>query len=452
MQVKIFGNAFTNSPSGDGGISGNIYAPASKSSMQRACAAALVRKGETIIHNPGISNDDKAALGVIQALGATVENLQDGSLKIISNGVKPITDIVNCGESGLGIRMFAPIVALSEKEITIQGDGSLLSRPMNFFDEVLPQLGVQITSNNGKLPLKLKGPLQPKNITIDGSLSSQFLTGLLLAYATSLQLPPTEGEQIPVSIKVTNLKSKPYVDLTLKVMHDFSLKVPENKNYEEFCFPSSSVKSPLSTINYAVEGDWSGGAFLLVAGAIAGNITVQGLDLNSTQADKKIIEALKDCGADISFADDKIQISHSPLGVRGFQFDATDCPDLYPPLVVLASYCDGTTEIEGVHRLTHKESNRALTLQEEFGKMGIEIELQGNKMLIKGGTGVKGGHVHSRHDHRIAMACAVAALKAEGETMIDDAEAVNKSYPNFYEHIKSLGALINIQSAMVNVQ
>src|SRR5215831_8995985 len=185
MQVKIFGNAFTNSPSGDGGISGNIYAPASKSSMQRACAAALVRKGETIIHNPGISNDDKAALGVIQALGATVENLQDGSLKIISNGVKPITDIVNCGESGLGIRMFAPIVALSEKEITIQGDGSLLSRPMNFFDEVLPQLGVQITSNNGKLPLKLKGPLQPKNITIDGSLSSQFLTGLLLAYAAS---------------------------------------------------------------------------------------------------------------------------------------------------------------------------------------------------------------------------------------------------------------------------
>jgi len=166
-------------------ISGNIYAPASKSSMQRACAAALVRKGDTIIHNPGISNDDKAALNVIQALGATVENLKDGSLKVISDGVKPISDTVNCGESGLGIRMFAPIVALSEKEITIQGEGSLLNRPMDFFDEVLPQLGVEIISKEGKLPLQVKGPLQPKNITIDGSLSSQFLTGLLFGYAAS---------------------------------------------------------------------------------------------------------------------------------------------------------------------------------------------------------------------------------------------------------------------------
>src|SRR4051812_34621311 len=219
-------------------ISGSLYAPASKSSMQRACAAALVRKGESIIHNPGISNDDKAAISVIKAMGAIVEYLADGSLRIISNGmqpkVSPQTDerglegaAVNCGESGLGIRMFAPIVvALSEKEITIQGEGSLLNRPMDFFDEVLPQLGVQITSNNGKLPLKLKGPLQPKNIEIDGSLSSQFLTGLLLAYAAS--------DAKDVTIKVNNLKSRPYIDLTLTVMEEFGLKAPLNKDYKEF--------------------------------------------------------------------------------------------------------------------------------------------------------------------------------------------------------------------------
>lgn len=423
-------------------ISGNIYAPASKSSMQRACAAALVRKGDTIIHNPGISSDDKAALGVIQALGATVENLKDGSLKIISDGVKPISDTVNCGESGLGIRMFAPIVALSEKEITIQGERSLLNRPMDFFDEVLPQLGVQIISNNGKLPLKLKGPLQPKNITIDGSLSSQFLTGLLLAYAAS--------DAKDVTITVNNLKSKPYVDLTLAVMEEFNLKEPENKNYEAFYFGSETSNYEPIFNDYTIEGDWSGGAFLLVAGAIAGDIKIEGLDIASTQADKEVLKALMDCGCKILIEEKQIEISSGVL--KAFQFDATDCPDLFPPLVALASYCEGTTEIEGVHRLTHKESNRALTLREEFEKMGIEIELQGNKMLIKGGTGVKGAHVHSRHDHRIAMACAVAALKAESETVIDDAEAVNKSYPNFYEHIQSLGAKVNIQHSILNIQ
>ena len=423
-------------------ISGNIYAPASKSSMQRACAAALVRKGDTIIHNPGISSDDKAALNVIQALGATVENLKDGSLKIISDGVKPISDTVNCGESGLGIRMFAPIVALSEKEITIQGERSLLNRPMDFFDEVLPQLGVQIISNNGKLPLKLKGPLQPKNITIDGSLSSQFLTGLLLAYAAS--------DAKDVTITVNNLKSKPYVDLTLAVMEEFNLKEPENKNYEAFYFGSETSNYEPIFNDYTIEGDWSGGAFLLVAGAIAGDIKIEGLDIASTQADKEVLKALMDCGCKILIEEKQIEISSGVL--KAFQFDATDCPDLFPPLVALASYCEGTTEIEGVHRLTHKESNRALTLREEFEKMGIEIELQGNKMLIKGGTGVKGAHVHSRHDHRIAMACAVAALKAESETVIDDAEAVNKSYPNFYEHIQSLGAKVNIQHSILNIQ
>jgi 3-phosphoshikimate 1-carboxyvinyltransferase len=423
-------------------ISGSIYAPASKSSMQRACAVALVRKGESIIHNPGISNDDKAAVNVIKALGAAVNELEKGSLQITSDGVNPITSTVNCGESGLGIRMFAPIVALSEKEITIQGEGSLLTRPMDFFDEVLPQLGVQIISNQGKLPLKLKGPLQPKNIKIDGSLSSQFLTGLLIAYAAS--------DAKNVTIKVNNLKSKPYVDLTLTVMEEFGLKAPLNKEYEEFAFLSDFVSCEPGFVDYTVEGDWSGGAFLLVAGAIAGNITVHGLDITSTQADKAVLKALTDCNCKILIEEKQIEIG--PGKLKAFEFDATDCPDLFPPLVALASYCEGITVLKGVHRLTHKESNRALTLQEEFGKMGINIELHDNQMRIKGGTLVKGAQVHSRHDHRIAMACAVAALRATGEITIDEAEAVNKSYPNFYEHIQSLGAKLNIQYSTLNVR
>ena len=153
-----------------------------------------------------------------------------------------------------------------------------------------------------------------------------------------------------------------------------------------------------------------------------------------------------DCGAGISIEPDQIELR--PLPLKAFHFNATDCPDLFPPLVALAACCTGTTSIEGASRLTHKESNRAITLQEEFGKMGIEIKLQDDLMLIEGCTGLKGAAVHSHHDHRIAMACAVAALNATGETVIGEAEAINKSYPDFYEHIKSLGA--NVSSVVNN--
>ncbi|MDZ4807530.1 MAG: 3-phosphoshikimate 1-carboxyvinyltransferase [Bacteroidota bacterium] len=418
----------TISPLGDGGLKGIIQAPASKSSMQRALAAALLTKGTSTISNPGHSNDDKAALKVIEAVGAEVV-INNEELIINSSGVNPTSNEINCGESGLSIRMFTPIVALSEKEITINGEGSLLTRPMDFFDEILPQLNVKIKSNGGKLPLVIQGPLQPANIEIDGSLSSQFLTGLLMAYAAS--------DAKDVSIKVNNLKSKPYIDLTLDVMKQFGLKVPENKNYEEFYFDDLSRNSQLTTHNYTVEGDWSGGAFLLVAGAIAGPITVRGLDLTSTQADKAIIDALMAANAGIAMDAKGIQLH--PVEMDAFYFDATDCPDLFPPLVALAAYCKGKTTIKGVSRLTHKESNRALTLQDEFDKMGVTIDIEGDDMIVHGGGIVKGADVHSHHDHRIAMACAVAALKADSEMVIEEAQAVKKSYPDFFKDLKKMG-------------
>jgi len=411
-------------------LSGSVQAPASKSSMQRACAAALVTRGKSIIKNPGHSNDDKAAMDIVQRLGASLV-LNNEELVITSKGVDPVLNEINCGESGLSIRMFTPLVGISEKEITINGSGSLATRPMDFFDEVLPQINVKVKSNKGRLPLIIQGPVIPENITVDGSLSSQFLTGLLMAYAAS--------NASDVSITVTNLKSRPYIDLTLDVMKQFGMKTPENKNYESFYF-TSTHHSPLATHEYTVEGDWSGGAFLLVAGAIAGNITVKGLDVQSTQADRAVLQALIDCGAGISI--EPAQIELRPLPLKPFHFNATDCPDLFPPLVALAACCNGTTSIEGASRLTHKESNRALTLQQEFGKMGIEITLQDDLMLIKGGTGIKGASVHSRHDHRIAMACAVAALKANGEVVIEEADAINKSYPDFYAHLRKLGAVV----------
>jgi 3-phosphoshikimate 1-carboxyvinyltransferase len=424
-------------------ISGSLQAPASKSSMQRACALALLNEGMTTIINPGKSNDDNAALDIIQKLGASVE-IKNDELRIKNEKFKPVGGAINCGESGLSIRMFTPIAALSSNEITITGEGSLLKRPMHFFDEVFPQLNVSIQSNKGYLPIKIKGPLQPRDITIDGSLSSQFLTGLLMAFA--------KAATKPVTITVHNLKSKPYIDLTLQMIKKFGYEVGNN-NYETFVVQPQTPNSSSEAIakgdpkpqTVSVEGDWSGAAFLLVAGAIAGTITVKGLDVFSTQGDKAILQALMDCGSNISVKEKQITVSRPLMGsCKAFHFNATDCPDLFPPLVALAAYCNGVSVIEGVGRLSHKESDRAITLQQEFKKMGVEIKLQDDLMMITGGGGLNGANVHSQHDHRIAMACAVAALKANGKTIIENAEAVNKSYPAFYEDLKMLGVNVSL--------
>ena len=414
-------------------IAGSQVAPSSKSSMQRACAAALLHNGTTHIYNAGISHDDKAALDIIAQLGAKIQN-KDGYLETTSNTL--LTQIppleggeavsINCGESGLSIRMFTPIAALSSNTINITGQGSLLKRPMDFFDEIFPQLGIEIISTEGKLPLQIKGALQPKNITIDGSLSSQFLTGLLFAFGQSVTAECT--------ITVTALKSKPYIDLTLNIMKHFGFNIVHN-NYAQFII-NPKTKNENKIIEYTVEGDWSSASFLLVAGAIAGEVSIKGLDVFSTQADKAILQVLQSCKAYVSISEDEIVIKKNKL--MPFVFDATDCPDLFPPMVALAAYCEGKSVIYGTHRLAAKESDRAKTLQEIFGKMGIKITLQEDDAMIIEGGKINEATVSSHHDHRIAMAAAVAALGAEGTITITEADAINKSYPKFFEDLLKL--------------
>lgn len=412
------------------GISGIINAPPSKSSMQRICAAALLHKGTTLINNPGNSKDDLAAIKTISLLGAQVHQ-QNNSLVVSSKGINPISSVLNCGESGLGLRMFAPIAALSAMNITLEGEGTLNNRPMDFFDGIFPQLNVDTKSNNGKLPLSIKGPLHPKSITIDGSLSSQFLTGLLFAYAAAC----TEE----VVLEVTNLVSKPYIDLTIDVLKTFGYHII-NQEYRQFIIKPASKSGKLYSVS--VEGDWSGASFLLVAAAIAGEVTVSGLQMNSSQADRQIIEALRLTGTEFSETTGGLHVSKSELSA--FEFDATECPDLFPPLVALAAYCRGISKISGVHRLKHKESDRGFTLQQEFAKLGVSIGSTGNDMIVNGTGTVIGAEVHSHHDHRIAMACSVAALNGNGSTTIAEAEAINKSYPSFYADLKQLKAVLEL--------
>ena len=419
-----------------GKIGGTVQANASKSAMQRACAAALLAQGTTIIKNPGKSNDDIAALQIIQSLGAIVEQGDNGSLIIRSEGVKPAAEGIHCGESGLSIRMFTPIASLAHVPLSITGEGSLAVRPMDFFDEVLPKLGVSIKSNEGRLPMQVTGPLLPAELEVDGSLSSQFLTGLLMAYSAA--------NASNVSLRVKDLKSKPYIDLTLQLMQEFGMKVPENRQYESFYFGGNGATNGVGvTRTYSVEGDWSGAAFLLVAGAIAGGeVHVNGIYHTSRQADKRIIDALLSAGAHVHVGDDYVSIRRSNL--VGFNFDATDCPDLFPPLVALAAMCKGPTQIRGLKRLKHKESDRGETLREEFDKLNVEVLLEGDVMTVLGNGSIRvmNHKLNSHHDHRIAMAVAVAALNADFEVEIRNADAVNKSYPDFWWHLASLRAKV----------
>jgi 3-phosphoshikimate 1-carboxyvinyltransferase len=246
-----------------------------------------------------------------------------------------------------------------------------------------------------------------------------------------------------VSINVNDLKSKAYIDLTLDVLRKFDLNVPDNKRYKQFIFSGKGPQLSSLTTHYIVERDWSSAAFFLVAGAIAGPIAITGLDLSSMQADKAVIEALMQANAGIAVEAKGIKIH--PGMMDAFEFDAADCPDLFPPLVALAAYCKGTTTIKGVSRLVHKESNRAISLQQEFGKMGVQIRINDDEMKIVGAEKITGAKVHSHHDHRIAMACSIAALKANDETKIEAAQAISKSYPGFFNDLKSLGANVSLQ-------
>lgn len=406
-------------------VKGTVKAPASKSMAQRALAAALLADGTTILTNLSDSNDVLAATKVIQDLGATVERKGD-ELHIQGNSQLK-TAALNCGEAGLGVRMFSPIAALAGGNMTLTGEGSLLTRPITMVESPLRQLGVDVQTNDGFLPIQLNGKLKGGCAEVDGSTSSQFLTGLLMA------LPVCENDS---ELIVEDLKSRPYIDMTLAVLKDFGIKVI-NHNYERFEIPGNQK---YKARRYDIEGDWSGASCLLVAGAIAGEITVTGLNPSSTQADRAMLEALQLSGSNIKLGDNQVTVAKSSL--HAFRFDATDCPDLFPALVALASFCEGSTILKGTNRLTHKESNRALTLQEEFGKMQIPIVIGDNEMGISQ-QAIHGAKVHSHNDHRIAMACAVAGLGASGITEIDIAEAINKSYTGFFDDLQSVVTTIS---------
>jgi len=404
-------------------IQGSVFAPPSKSMTQRAIAAALLSEGTTVIKSPSRCNDSLAALGMAGALGAVIESGED-FIKLTGTVKSPRGITLNCGESGLAMRLFSPIAALLSGSCILSGEGSLRKRPVTMITDSLSGLGVVAKSSNGFLPLTIEGILKGGDIEIDGSAGSQMLTGLLMA------LPVVPDDSV---VTVRNLKSKPYIDLTLQILDDFGIKI-ENKDYKRFFIHGNqSYKSH----RYSVEGDWSGAAFMLVAGTVAGEVTVNNLKTGSLQADVAVLEALKRAGASIISENNAVKAVRSTL--KAFDFDATESPDLFPPLACLAINCSGTSRIKGVTRLEHKESDRGLTILSVLNGLGIKATISDDIMLVEGGE-VKGASVSSHNDHRIAMMAAVAALNGNGPVTVTEAEAVSKSYPEFFSDMEKIGA------------
>lgn len=406
-------------------LDGCLKVPASKSITQRVCILALLNNGITVISNCGNSNDEIAIIKAVESLGASCI-INNDCIKIKSSGNFSFKGIINAGESGLGYRMLVPAMCLSNTKVEIIAEGSLNKRPMHFF-KVLESLGVNINSNSGYPPVTVEGPMVPRNIKIDGSTGSQFLTGILFAFANSVK------ENI--IIEVENLVSKPYIDISLNMLKLFSCNVYHQDYNKFFISPKSQSES---TVNIKVEVDWSNAAFFLVAGAISGSVELNDINTNSLQGDKAIVNVLKSANAGIEIIGDNIKTFKSKE-LSGFFYDATDTPDLFPPLVALAIFCKGTSVIRGVERLVTKESNRAESLKDVFSKMGVNIRIENNEMHIVGGEVIKRATVNSHNDHRIAMAAAIVGVASNTSITIENAEAVNKSYPLFFEHLRSLG-------------
>lgn len=407
-----------------GSVNGTITPPSSKSYAQRAIALALLAEGRTTLRNIEFCKDTRSAISCIEALGAKVSYLDESTITI-DGGLHPVTDTLMVGESGLATRLFTPIASLNSTPICIKGEGTLLHRPMMMMIEPLRRLGVEVRDGGGHLPIEVKGPIHGGNIEVDGSFSSQFITGLLLA------LPLAKED---TTLHVRSAVSTPYIDMTIDTAKRFGVEIMHHEgDYSEFYIEGGQKYAPA---DLAIEGDWSGASTMLVAGAISGRVTVKNLSTLSKQADTAICRALERAGAGIIIEGDSITVTKRRL--RSFTFDATNSPDLFPALAALAAAAHGQSTIIGTQRLLHKESDRAETIRQEYEKLGIEVDIsEENVMKIRGGE-IHPATVFSHNDHRIAMSLAVSALRCKGDVTIENAECVEKSYPTFFEDLESI--------------
>jgi len=417
-------------------LSGTVEAPPSKSYTHRAVIASSLADGTSNTINPLISDDTLATVDACRKLGAKIELRY---AKWIINGKSSFSNspgIVECRESASTIRFMIPVSALAPGISILTGGSSLSERPMGPLLHALSQLGVKCYSanENGYPPIIVfGGGITGGEVAMPGNISSQFISGLLFAC-------PLAKEETRLRL-TTQLESRPYVQMTLKVLGKHGITLDASKDLQHYRIPPGQT---YKLADHKVPGDFSAAAFLMAAAAITGSkISINNLCPNSTQGDEAILGILESMGAGIEVKEKHVEVCGESL--RGIKLDAKDIPDLVPVCATLACYAEGKTHIFNAQRLRFKESDRLAAIHTELTKMGGRIVEQEDSLIINGPSPLQGTEVDPHNDHRIAMACAIAALNAKGVTRIKNPECINKSYPSFIRDLKTLGGKVNVQ-------
>jgi len=406
-------------------LSGIVRAPPSKAQTHRALYAGLLSRGTTVIHNPLVSDDTKASLNAVSAFGARVR-FERESWKLESDGVphQP-AGRVECGESGVTLRFTIPIASLVGVDVSLSGSARLLQRPLQPLVEAMKQLGVGI--NAGEEVTVKAACVKGGSVRIPGDVSSQFISGLLFA-------GPLMEEGLDV-IVTSSLESRGYVALTIETMRQHGVTVRTDGGMSLFqVAPHQKYRS----VDHTIPGDYSSAAFLMSAAAVTDSrITITGLSQTGSDPDSAFLEILTKMGVRTSFSSDGLHVEGR--GLKASKVNISSCPDLGPVTAVLGVFADGKTEITGAERLRYKESDRLAAIASELRRLGAEVEETDGGLVVSGPSTLRGGIVESHGDHRIAMALAVTALNATDSVTIRNAQSVNKSYPTFFDDIRSLG-------------
>jgi len=415
-----------------GAVEGKVKAPPSKSYAIRALICSLLADGPSTLENLPACDDVKVVVKACEILGGTVERVGDRLLVKGPPSPSKRERQVYCGGSATAIRFLTALSATIPGLTLLDGDETLRRRPIDGLIDALSALGFKCSyvREHGKPPVLVSGgAFKGGSVMVDGSLTSHYVSALLL-------ISPRSDEGVLITVK-GDLVSRGYVDMTISTLKSFGVSVFRN-GYKKFFVPGSQLYRPT---NYTVEGDYSLAACLLAAGLIAGKVTVEGLNPHTRQPDRKIIEIAREMGGTLKASGNSVTAEKSEL--KGVKVDARDVPDLVPILAVLGAYASGETKITNVERLRFKESDRVTALLTELSKMGVKITYSRGEFVIRKSK-VRGAKVAGHKDHRIVMACTVAALGAEGETVIEGVEHVSKSYPNFVEDFLRTGATVRV--------
>lgn len=403
--------------------SGTVTAPPSKSDVHRAVICAALSGGVCTISPVALSEDIKATISCVEALGATTR-LQGSVLTVDGSGVfKAKEAVLDCGESGSTLRFLIPIAAAGGVNAVFHGRGRLPERPIGIYTEALPQKGV-VCQTEGGLPLTIGGQLKSGVFRLPGDVSSQFISGLLFA------LPLLRGDS---DIVLTSpVQSKGYINMTIRTMEHFGIEVDATDTGWHVRGQQHYIPS-----DYRTDGDWSQAAFYMVAGAVSGSVTVNGVNTDSAQGDRHIAAILREFGAEVIQDADRVTVRQSPL--HAITIDARHIPDLVPVLAVCAAFAKGTTKIINAQRLRLKESDRLQTTAALLNALGGKVRELPDGLEIDGVPKLTGGTAEGCNDHRIVMAAAVCAAGCDGTITCTDALSVNKSYPAFFDDYNSVG-------------